>query len=133
MPWLVQSFDVQTDELVAEFDLDVLAEGAVERLTGSQPDVLTADQARLGAPRCAIDPGAGPRVTGPAADVGVLGSSWLAKELVQLVMRTTHERLEHLVEGDFRISRESAQGLLDRFSASGRIPDGETFLGFYEP
>ena len=131
MTWLVESFNMQTEELLAEFDLDALAAAAVKRLIGERPEVLTSDQVRAVAPLFDIEPDRWESVTGASADAGTSDSDWLASALLHQVSTMLGEDPEDVVGLVYPMSRETAQGLLDRFSAGVRIPEGGVYIGLF--
>ena len=132
MTWLVHSFDTRTDALLAEFDLDVLASGAVERLIGTVPEALAPDQVRVVAPHFDIDPEQWSTVVRSSTPGGT-PTGWLAIALDHLVGEVVGVRPEEFVSSSYPVSPEAAQGLLDRFSSDVRVPPGEVFLGLVGP
>lgn len=128
--WLIESFDVPNDKLLADFNLDVLAARAVERLIGPLPEVLTPDQVRVVAPLFDIEPDRWESIAESATGVRWFDSGWLARALVHLVRTVVDQSPEDLVGLVHPISVNAAQGLLNRFSAGARIPEGEVYIGF---
>jgi hypothetical protein len=129
--WLVESFDVQTDGLLADFDLDILAARAVERAIGARPEVLTPDQIRVVAPLFDIEPDRWDKTLGSLTGVGVFDPDWLSLALVHLVATVVEQSPGNLVGGVWPIPGEVAQALLNRFSAGVQVPDGEVSVGYF--
>ena len=128
MTWLVESFDLQTDELLAEVDLDVLASGAVERLVGTVPQALAPDQVRVVAPLFGIDPGRWSTVVQSSTPGGTSEVNWFTAALDELVGEVVEVRPEEFVSSSYPVSPEAAQRLVDRFSSDVRVPPGAVFL-----
>lgn len=128
MTWLVESFDVRTDELLAEIDLDALASDAVERLIGALPEALAPDQVRVVAPLFDIDPEQWRTVVQSSIAVGSPDADWFTIALVRLVSEVVQVSPEELGPAAYPISLEAAQGLLNRFSSDVRVPPGGVFL-----
>ena len=133
MTWFVQSFSMQTDELLAEFNLDQLAADAVDHLIGTPREAPSPDQVHVIAPLFGIEPAHWEAVTGSSDDSDVSGSSWLSRALLHLTVSVVGLPPEDLLEADHLLSPQVAQGLLDRFSAGVRVPDGQITLAFYGP
>lgn len=133
MTWLVESYDRRTDELLADFDLNVLAALAVEHLIGTRPEVLSPDQVRVVAPLFDVEPDHWEGVVQSLTGDGVFGPDWLSRALAHLVSAVVDQNPENLVGVVWPIPEEVAQGLLDRFSTDVRLPDGEVFIDFAAP
>ena len=133
MSWELQSFDLRTEELLAEIDLDVLAAGAVERLIGGRPAVLAPAEGRVVAPLFDIEPDHWEQAMSTPINLGVLDPDWLTIAMVHLVSTVVGERPEDLEPAAYAISPEIAHGLLDRFSSDLRPPTGDLFLEFSVP
>lgn len=133
MTWLVESFDVQNDKLLAAPDLGTLAARAVERLIEERSEVLEPYQIRVIAPLFDIDPDDWERVVESSTGGGVFESDWLSTAVVHLVGKVVDQPPEDLVGLIWPIPWEVSQGLLDRFSAGVRVPEGEVYIGFFGP
>ena len=131
MTWVVEIFSVQTDKLLADFDVDVLAARAVERLIGDRPEVLTANQVRSVALLFGVEPDRWGSFAESPTGMSWFDTDWLSRALARLVSRTVGQSTEDLVGGVWPVPRAVAQALLDQFSADVVVPEGEVDIGFF--